>query len=210
MSAAEPTETTSLAERYRRACETWSDISEHLPLLAELAAKADVVVELGVRTGVSTVAWLYGLREHGRLFSVDIASRPDLPDDPRWTFIRGDDTDPDTIAQLPARADVVFIDTSHEYRHTVRELELYRWMVRPGGVIVCHDTEIEYPIGRVGSPYPVRLAVTEFCASTGWQWENRRNCCGLGIIHAPARRGFAKLRAPRRSWTAFLRGWCSR
>jgi len=193
MSAAETTESVTLAERYRRACETRSDIHEHLPLLAELAARADVVVELGVRTGVSTVAWLYGLPEHGRLFSVDVAPRPDLPDDPRWTFIRGDDTDSDTIAQLPARADVVFIDTSHDYHHTARELDLYRSMVKPGGVIVCHDTELEHPIGVVGPPYPVRRAIGEFCARTGWRWEKRRNCFGLGIIHAPgapaARRG---------------------
>jgi len=144
----------TLAERYRRACETRSDIFEHLPLFAELAAEAEVIVELGVRTGVSTVAWLYGLPKHGRLFSVDIDPQPDLPDDPRWTFVQGDDTHPDTIAQLPARADIVFIDTSHDYHHTARELELYRWMVKRGGMIICHDTELEHPEGVVGPPYP--------------------------------------------------------
>ena len=35
-----------------------------------------------------------------------------------WTFIRGDDMHPAVRAKLPAEADVLFIDTSHEYGHT--------------------------------------------------------------------------------------------
>jgi len=32
--------------------------------------------------------------------------------------------------------------------------ELYRWMVKRGGMIICHDTELEHPEGVVGPPYP--------------------------------------------------------
>jgi hypothetical protein len=83
------------------------------------------------------------------------------------------------VDQLP-EADVVFIDTSHDYRQTLAELRTYRWLCR--SVMVCHDTELAHPAGVVGPPYPVRRAVAEFCAAEGLSVTWRRNCWGLAII----------------------------
>ena len=176
----------SLQTRYEELCETPSDISEHLPTFVSLVRKTNAkhVVELGTRSGVSTIAWLYGL-EHtgGHLTSVDLDPQPEIGDHDHWTFIQGDDLDRDVYLQLPDRVDIVFIDSSHAYKHTLVELNLYRWLVRPGGLIMLHDTENEQPFEvRPQPPFPVKRAVNEFCEAEGLTWENRPNNWGLGII----------------------------
>ena len=175
----------TLAELYAEQCATPSDIYLHLPRFVEMVdeLKAQHVIELGTRTGVSTIAWLHALEgTGGRLTSVDIDERPPIGDWPHWEFIQGDDTDPEVITRL-APADIVFLDTSHLYEHTVVELRLYRWVVKPGGLIVCHDTELPLPEGAPPRPlYPVKTAVREFCEQEGFQWCNFSDCWGLGVI----------------------------
>lgn len=175
----------TLESEYRRLCDTPSDINEHLPTLYRLTVnhQARHVVELGTRTGVSTVAFLWGLQATGgRLTSIDVDGRPDIGDHDHWTFIQGNDLDPEVFGQL-APAELVFIDTSHVYEQTLSELHLYRWLVKPGGSIVCHDTELAHPEDAPARPvYPVRKAIEEFVTETGFAWTNRPNCFGLGII----------------------------
>jgi predicted O-methyltransferase YrrM len=135
------------------------DMAPHIATLTFYARKCQVIVEFGVRGGVSTWALLDGLPETGRLYSVDILDcvvPPRVSGDLRWTFIVGDDRDPKVQARLPDHADLVFIDTSHEYEHTVAELALAltlspKW-------IVLHDYVME----------PVARAAVEFCAREGW------------------------------------------
>lgn len=172
--------------RYKDACEQPSDINEHLETFVDLVHRLDAkyVVELGTRSGVSTIAWLYALEgTGGRLTSVDIDAKPDIGDYGHWDFVQGDDCTPDVFSHMPPFADIVFIDTSHDYTQTCRELNLYRWLVRKGGVIVLHDTELAHPEFVVGKPYPVKRAVEEFCKAEGFEWENHTNNNGLGIIH---------------------------
>ena len=172
----------TLADDYDRVCRTPSDIYEHLPRFVELAKDAEHVIELGTRTGVSTIAWLYGLEGHGRLTSVDIDAKPDIGEYDHWTFIQGSDLDPAVINQLEP-ADVVFIDTSHLYEHTLAELNIYRYLVKPGGRIVCHDTMLERPEGAPVKPrFPVMVAVNEFATAEGLKWTNDAKCWGLAEI----------------------------
>lgn len=116
------------------------DMLPHLATLARLASLEQVVVELGVRSGVSSWAMLDGLPSDGSLVSADIERDERIPDrvsgDPRWTFILGDDRDPAVRKRLP-HADLVLIDTSHEYHHTIAELEWARTMKVPR--ILLHD-----------------------------------------------------------------------
>lgn len=175
-----------IVEAYIDACETPSDIYQHLPTFVDLCQtlNAQTVIELGTRGGVSTIAWLYGLElTDGRLWSVDIDAKPDLEHE-RWTFVRGDDLDPQTLAQLPTQADIVFIDTSHAYQQTRAELNVYKWRVRNGGRIVLHDTELARPEGwtRDQPQFPVRTAVDEFCADERLHVRYWPNCFGLGVI----------------------------
>lgn len=176
----------NLADEFARLCATPSDIYQHLPTLVDLVHELDAehVIELGTRTGVSTVAFLHALTStRGRLTSVDLDPAPDIPPQPNWTHIQGDDLDPDILAGLDT-ADLVFVDTSHLYEQTVAELNVYRWLVRPGGRIVCHDTELPVPEGAPhGHPlFPVRRAVDGFCRANGYRWTNLPWCWGLGII----------------------------
>lgn len=171
--------------RYRDACSTPSDMVEHLPTFVDLVKRLDArnVVELGTRTGVSTLAWLYALEGRGHLTSVDLDPAPDIGMYDHWTFVQGDDCSPDVFAQMPESADIVFVDTSHAYTQTCRELNLYRWLVRKGGVIVLHDTELEHPMDvPFHPPFPVKRAVEEFCRAEGFEVEYHRNCFGLAVV----------------------------
>jgi cephalosporin hydroxylase len=176
-----------IAGLYEKARNTPSDIWEHLPKFVDLCLdlNAKTVIELGTRGGVSTIAWLYGLEQtDGHLYSVDIDPAPELEHD-RWTFVLGNDLDPVIVKQLPD-AEIVFIDTSHDYQQTVAELNVYRWKVKPGGRIVLHDTELAHPYGVAATPrYPVKTAVEEFCFENGLHWTNFPECYGLGIITMP-------------------------
>lgn len=175
----------NLTAEYERLCETPSDIVGHLPRFVDLVRKLDAqhVVELGVRDGVSTVAWLYALQSTGgRLTSIDTEPGPALGV-ASWTFIQGDDLDPRIIADLDP-ADIVFIDTSHFYEQTLAELSVYRHVVKPGGVICCHDTMLERPPGSswLGPAFPVRTAIAEFVGDEGFEWIEYPDSYGLGVI----------------------------
>lgn len=189
-----------LAERYARLCAEPSDIYEHLPTFVQAVSdlNATKVIELGVRYGVSTIAWLYALEGRGRLWSVDCSFPVAAPGSdvnlldpqgplgviPWWVFVLGYDDWPEVLAALPEQADLIFVDTQHTFEQTKLELELYYPRVRPGGRILLHDTAIP-TTGNATTPqppYPVRTAIEQFCAERGLRWENRTNCSGLGII----------------------------
>lgn len=179
----------SVRQQYEDRCKVPSDIVEHLPTLYDLVVREDArtVVELGVRTGNSTAALLAAIETTGgHLWSVDIRLMPFAHLDPlkraagdAWTFILGDDMR--VAGRLPEAIDVLFIDSSHHFDHTLAELRLYgpraKW-------IVLHDTELEHPDGAppTDPPFPVKCAVEVWAAEAGRDWSNRTNCWGLGII----------------------------
>lgn len=181
----------NFADIYRERCQVNSDISDHLPTLYEHAAIGDAkVIELGVRSGESTFAFLAAIAEHGgSLWSCDIDRPPFYlqvqEHAPFWTFVLGDDLW--SCAAAPDDADVVFIDTSHTYDQTVAELDLYAPKLRAGGVILLHDTELRQPAAspRHDPLFPVRVAAEEFAAESGWDLELVPGCNGLGIIRRP-------------------------
>jgi predicted O-methyltransferase YrrM len=52
-----------------------------------------------------------------------------------WRFIKGDDLE----AEWNQVIDHLFIDTSHTYDHTLKELQKFEPWVRTGGIITLHD-----------------------------------------------------------------------
>lgn len=182
----------ALSAEYKRLCKEPSDIYRHLPTFVRVVTELDAqkVIELGTRSGVSTIAWLHGLaKTGGHLWSVDIDPAPAIERRGMglagWTFVRGDDCSETVFRALPDAADVVFIDTSHDYSHTMAELSLYQWKVRPGGLLMLHDTELAHPEGTTGLPYPVKRAVLEFCGQQHYEWRNDPHCFGLATIKVP-------------------------
>lgn len=173
-----------LADLYGQVVRGWSDIQGHLDTFVHAAIDADTIIELGVRSGISTIAWLHGLNGRGHLWSVDIQPRPELiPDVDNWTFIQADDCSDEVLDQLPEQVDIVFIDTSHAYDQTLRELELYYPRVKAGGRIFLHDTELGSPEDAPGDePFPVKRAIEKFCTDHELVWMNYEHCYGLGVI----------------------------
>ena len=190
-----------LADRYEQVCTAFSDIREHLPTFVATVEELDAtrVIELGVRYGVSTIAWLKALEGQGHLWSVDLALPsigPDIPVnllDPRgplgvipwWTFLFGDDLSEVVLAVLPDQVDVVFIDTQHTYEQTTAELAEFYPRVRPGGRILLHDTALESTPNATTPqpPYPVRAAVEDFCTARHLSRSYVPDCFGLGTIY---------------------------
>lgn len=176
--------TVDLNAVYRQVAAAPSDIQAHLPRFVAITENlgAQRVCELGVRTAVSTVAWLEGLRRTGgHLWAVDVDPCP--IDHRQLSFIRGDDCDEGVVAQIPDDLDVVFVDTSHLYVHTRREIELYAPKLAIGGCMVFHDVAVErfdhHPDDEI--PYPVRTAVEEAAFEGGWQVDWFDDSYGLAV-----------------------------
>lgn len=181
---------------YEGCLSSWSDIQYHLPFLKAEAENftAPVIIELGVRSGNSTRAFLAAAEAgQGEVWSVDIeppATPAHWASLDRWHLLVADDISQEAQDWLPQKCDVLFIDSGHAYEHTLKELNLYVQRVKPGGVVLMHDTEWEPgPDGtengcrRLDSPGgPVTQALDEYCEAHGLTWQNRTSSYGIGII----------------------------
>lgn len=192
-----------LAERYAQVCAEDNDIHLHLPMLVAAVdeVNATTVIECGVRYGPSTVALLFALEGRGHLYSVDSSFPVAAPGsdvnllDPQgplgvldfWHFILGQDEWPETQAMLPDICCILLVDTMHTYEQTSLELELYIPRVRSGGRAYFHDTALR-ETGNATTPqplYPVKTAITEYCAAHGLEWTNTDECNGLACVMIP-------------------------
>ena len=194
--AASSTVVSTIYDAYLDRLAHWSDIQEYMPFLYEQARSRPGcrVLELGARRGNSTVAFLAGVSESGgRVWSCDIQDVRKIPGSPAgWAaslplaVMIGDDMDPRVLGQMPGQVDVLFIDTSHEYEHTLAECRAYVPRVAAGGVALFHDTNLyDWPgYDWKGDVPPVRQALDEYCAEAGLEWENMPGRYGLGVIRA--------------------------
>jgi len=135
-----------------------SAINEHLETLfvESLALKPRLIVELGVARGQSAgvfakVAQLCG----ARLVSVDLTDCSKALDWQDWLFVQQDDLE---FAkefegfcrerQIEPAIDVLFIDTSHYFDHTLEEIRAYFPFLAPHAKVFFHDTNIDNFIFR--------------------------------------------------------------
>lgn len=172
-----------LEEQYKSRSNMESDIKGHLPRLFTEVNKREnpVVLELGVRTGNSTSAFLYGVHNaEGELWSVDIADArvpPEWGRSKRWTFLKGDSVSETILSKIPSEFDVVFIDTSHTFEQTTKELNIYVPKVKEGGVVLMHDILWE----------SVKKPAMTYCNEHGLKLEIQPGYHGLGIINIEER-----------------------
>ena len=133
------------------------DFDPYVPLAAAWveALAANVVVELGVRLGVSTRALLAGAHAvGGRVWGVDLEDRHGIVD-PRFTFLRAD---AGAVADRWEVIDLLHVDTDpHTEEQTLRWFALYAAKCR---AIALHDTH--HPDFGVGA------ATRAFAAASGW------------------------------------------
>jgi hypothetical protein len=188
----------SAAARYDDVAGTSSDIQAHLPFLR--AAARGIVLELGVRGGNSTCAFLAGVEERGGIvWSVDVDERSAgvFQGHSQWRFVLADSRDVDALAAagLEAPIDVLFVDTIHTYEQVRDELAVWGGRVRPGGLVLFHDTDT-YP--------EIRRAIAEWCRPRHIPYEFRGGSSGLGIAHPGGDRGLrARLAVKRAFWHAW-------
>lgn len=139
----------TLEEIYESKCNDNSDICQHLPTLKKYAELCDKIIELGVRSIVSTWAFLYGKPKS--LLSVDIyhpSSYIDYDKDgcnielvyeiSKETGVEFSFIEADTLKITLPKCDLLFFDTLHTYEQLSKELELHGNNVNK--YLIFHDT----------------------------------------------------------------------
>lgn len=170
---------TSLAKAFE-GCPAKSDISDHLGSIFFFAAmvRPKLIVELGTRGGESTRFLLAAAAVNGStVLSIDLQECPALacPCGERWKFVRADDVEFGNSGfedwcreqHVEAAVDVLFVDTSHEYAHTQKEIEAWTRHLSKNGLMIFHDSNMGHGL----------YAHTDGSVSYGW--DNRR-----GVIRA--------------------------
>lgn len=129
-----------------------TDISDHLLTIYEesMAVKPKIIIELGVRGGESTfVLERVAKLNDADIISVDIEDFTDVSQYPKWHFVKSDDVKfADEFVSwcksngLKPEIDVLFIDTSHYYEHTVYEIRAWFGFLKKGSKVMFHDTNM--------------------------------------------------------------------
>ena len=166
-------------EQLTAAIKLSGDIDQHLIYLLKLSSTCESILECGVRTVVSSWAFLNGLlinkSDKKTLHSCDISRSPNifllekaaLEENVAFKFHECNDLD----LQM-SDYDMIFIDTWHIYGHLKRELVKFAPFAKK--YIVMHDTAVDAIMGesiRCGSDIPQQVI------QSGYPEEEIR--CGL-------------------------------
>jgi hypothetical protein len=177
--------------RYQKASAA-GDMKDFLPWIREHARGN--IMEIGVRDGASTSAFLLGLETNGgHLYSVDAQDCSHLfKGHPQWTFIHSNSTDfQSVIKRIPFELDLLLIDGDHARAGVISDFQ-YARQLRPGGCVLFHDIAPEdKPSGCADYSWPgddVKNVFEEFAAALapmGWRKEIIPGRYGMGILWKP-------------------------
>lgn len=112
--------------------------------------KPKLLIECGTADGGSALfyAHLFDLIGHGRVMTIDIEPRNNLPVHPRIQYVTGSTTSPETVALAHSAAAeagspiLVILDSLHARDHVAAEMELYHALVSPGSYLIVEDGEV--------------------------------------------------------------------
>lgn len=186
----------------------------NIPLMSEMlgfidGSSLDKIVQLGHYAGWSTLMIGWKLKRMGRtkaLFSMDILE--DVTEYARKiveiaglsevvSLVVGNSCNMDIMIDAVEYLDevkMIFVDSSHQYQQTVKELALWLPVLEPGGLIFLHDAGIqaeEFDVTRNGG---VKRALDEWRTNhpheqiimlnrtTPWPRLIRQDGCGAAII----------------------------
>lgn len=136
-----------LQNQYELHSHTPSDIYEHLPLLRQLSRECSSVVEIGLRSMVSTWGVLQGLAESPAktksymgidLYSPDLGKLGMAKKLAEGNQINFNFVEENSMHAEIKSTDLLFIDSLHTYAHLTYELERYAGNVKK--YIAMHDT----------------------------------------------------------------------
>jgi len=142
-----------LKEIEEQARQTPSDISDFLATIFSevVAVQPRLIVELGVRGGQSRTVLERAARiSQSFLISVDLDDCSAVcAKSPSWHFVKSDDIQFAGIFRnwcsqrsIEPVIDVLFIDSSHLYEHTVGEIKAWFPFLSPNCKVLFHDTNI--------------------------------------------------------------------
>jgi predicted O-methyltransferase YrrM len=105
------------------------------------------VVELGTCTGASALMMYGELPVNSTLVSIDIQRNhlfipPEVYEDPRVSFLIGNDLDSAIIKKVPDQVDFLFIDTEHTYRQVSKEWRAYRKKLSSVALVALDDIKL--------------------------------------------------------------------
>jgi hypothetical protein len=136
-----------IENHYHQIVNNPSDINEHLPTLKEYAEKCDHITEMGVRSVVSTFAFV--LAKPKKMISIDI-NHPSffggkdnlnkIIEYSKINQINFEFIQSDTLSIEIEKTDLLFIDTWHCYQQLKKELEIHSKNVTK--YIILHDTTL--------------------------------------------------------------------
>ena len=183
-----------ILEKYKQLSEIPSDINEHLPVLKKYAEECDTIVEMGVRTIVST--WAFLSANPKKLVSLDLyhpsvygGNLDEVYDavseiETNFSFVEHD-----SLTYDMDECDLLFIDTWHDFLQLKKELNRHHNKVKK--YIILHDTttfgfqdEIYEDRGETNLPKGLYYSVDEFLSQNkNWViWEKKSNNNGLTIL----------------------------
>ena len=125
--------------------------------------KPDVIIEVGNYCGGSTLALAHicVLLDKGRVIGLDI-SHEKVPDNvrkhPRINLIEGDACQSfNTVREMISEEDTVLVieDSAHTYENTLRVLETYSVLIKPGSYFIVEDSICHHglDVGPKPGPY---------------------------------------------------------
>jgi hypothetical protein len=168
---------------YQRAKNTPSDINQNLHILYDLAKECETVIEMGVRTGVSTRAFL---NTGVSLISFDIVKNDEVEILFRLAKSKGKNAQyviDDVLKIEIQETDLLFIDTLHTYEQLSQELKLHGNKAQK--YLAFHDTHTFGLSGEVGNDRRGLLpAIMEFLSKNPhWKVKTHRmNNNGMTVL----------------------------
>lgn len=194
-----------------------SAISDHIKIIYDkvLQIKPKLIVELGTNQGYSTKAFLGALdkNNNGRLISIDIQDfkniKIPIKFKNRWFFFHDNDLEFSkkfkqecNKIDIKPSIDILFIDTTHEFNHTLKELKAYTKFMKKNSIYIFHDSNLNSVYHRndktIGFAFNnsrgVIRAIEKFfnikfdekrniiIENKNFHITHLSNCCGLTII----------------------------
>jgi hypothetical protein len=169
-------------ERWQWAITNPSDIGSHIQWMTDLGAQYQHITEFGVRSGVSTTAWLSAQPHY--LVCYDINVPGDLREIQNLAIQRGivfqfNHADTTTVEIEPTS--LLFIDTLHNA--ATLSAELNNNEAKVSDVILIHDTVSCGWTGEAGGQ-GILVALMDFLLSHPW-WKIEKHfthCNGLTML----------------------------
>jgi len=147
-----------IEDKFNYCCQQDSDINEHIPTLQRYASECGSIIEMGVRTIVSTWGLLMGKPK--KMISIDIKHPAEYGAniDEVYSYckdrgINFEFIQASTLDITIEETDLLFIDTIHTYEQLSQELNLHG--NKAAKYLIFHDTE---------SCPEINKAITEFIA----------------------------------------------